>query len=169
MLYKGNWTFLRFSKTFWFFYFELTGGESHAFTLLSIGCCYVSGVEVMDYIYFTTVIKVILLCTHACTLFSLCNGCNLKSNKKWIVPVLGHNWLSQVVKYSKHTPVTALYRYYHAKQNTSDFVADFDLLGGQSMDEWWKEMDRIDVVSNNHQSRASSLSVLCHCKQLERY
>ncbi len=71
---------------------------------------------------------------------------------KWIVPVLDFDWLSHVSSrckiLGKHTAVTALQQYNCAKETNcfkmSDFVANFDLLGGLGPDEWWKEMDRME-------------------------
>ncbi len=36
----------------------------------------------------------------------------------------------------------------------SDFVVNFDLLGGPSLDEWWKEMDRMEEEERKERRHA---------------
>ncbi len=69
---------------------------------------------------------------------------------KCIVPVLDSDRLSLVPScckiLCKHTAVTALQQYNCTSQTSCFKMSDFDvfdLLGGLSLDKWWKEMDRM--------------------------
>ncbi len=68
-----------------------------------------------------------------------------------MVLFLGSDWLSHVPSHCKilckHTAVTTSQEYNCANQTScfrmSDFVINFDLLGGLSLDEWLNETDRM--------------------------
>ncbi len=85
---------------------------------------------------------------------------------KWIVLVLDSDWLSHIPSRCKilykHTAVTAFQQYNCiGKEVVSKcqilsiiFVINFDLLGGQSLDERWTETDRMEKEEKQERRHA---------------